>query len=721
VAVGAGQSGGPHIKIIKENNQTSASFFAYDPNFGGGVPVASGDFDGDELQDLIIGTGPGGGSHVKVVNGAVLNGTVIPLLDFDAFPGFQGGVSVAAGDITGDGRDDIIAAAGPGAAPHVKVFDGLTGSEVRGFFAYDQAFRGGVYVASADVNGDGRDDIITGAGPGAAPHVRVFNGVTNAEILSFFAYDTAFTGGVFVAAGDVNNDNRAEIITGAGPGGAPHVKVFDGRSRATLQSFFAFAPAFRGGVRVAATKKRLTGSTQVIVGAGPGGGSHVIVYSPTFATLSSFFAFENFNGGVWVSGFSVPPVVQATSTPTPTPTATRTATGTATPTPTPTPSATRTATGTTTPTPTATATPTGSATGTTTPIPTATATFTPSTPVPPAPSGLSLQLEGVYNNRDGTFTAYITYINSGTTDLSIAISSGAGGSRNEVSPGNPNRGQPTLFKAGTQRGAARITFGGENLTWTVAAPGTASSTISFSGTSTPLSAIVPLAECVHPTDAGGFNAVLGYRNPNSFEIAIPVGPLNLFTPGVQDRAQPTSFFPGLVSGAFSVSTATSLQWRVTGSTATVNSSTKVCECPSVGGAEVKSSLTLNGEQIVKTVNKSADLLATLDKKGSARAKKRAAESLAQLKSQLATLPAIIRSCPSVPAGCSTVDDAGTIGVLKNHFLEMANLTRRVEARTSFLKTGKTSRKSANVKTASAQSAAGLAEAGKLPRFRTSCR
>jgi hypothetical protein len=307
VVTGPGAGHPPVVKITIDTGQgiDTISLLAYPGNFTGGVRVAVGDVNGDGVADIITGPGPGGGPHIKVFDGRNPSGRSGLIRSFLAFPAFfRGGVFVAAGDVNGDGKADIIVAPDSGAPPIVRVFDGNTGNVIRAFFAYSPFFLGGVHVAAGDVNGDGNADIITGVGPGGGPHVKVFNG-TNLNLLqSFFAYDPTFLGGVFVGAGDVNGDGRADIITGAGPGGGPHVKVFDGLTSQTLFSFFAFDASFTGGVRVAAGDVNGDGFADIITGAGPGGGPHVKVFdSQSLALLHSFFAYEpNFTGGVFVAG-----------------------------------------------------------------------------------------------------------------------------------------------------------------------------------------------------------------------------------------------------------------------------------------------------------------------------------------------------------------------------------------------------------------------------------
>jgi hypothetical protein len=80
----------------------------------------------------------------------------------------------------------------------VRVFDGVTRQEIRGFFAYHPSFSGGVRVATTDFNNDGLVDIITGAGPGGGPHVRILRGDNLQELAGIFAYHPAFGGGVYV-------------------------------------------------------------------------------------------------------------------------------------------------------------------------------------------------------------------------------------------------------------------------------------------------------------------------------------------------------------------------------------------------------------------------------------------------------------------------------------------------------------------------------------------
>jgi FG-GAP-like repeat/FG-GAP repeat len=312
-ATGPGAGHSPLVKVTLDTGgeNSTVSFFAYPRNFTGGVRVAVGDVNGDGVADIITAPGAGAGPHVKVFDGRMLGQRGALLMSFNAFPGFfRGGVFVAAGDVNGDGKADIITALDSGAPSLVRVFDGNNGNLLRSFFAYSPTFLGGVRVAAGDVNGDGRVDIITGAGAGGGPNVKVFDGVSLTLLQSFFAYDPGFSGGVFVAAGDVNGDLKADIVTGAGAGGGPHVKAFDGTNNQTLKSFFAYDASFTGGVRVAAADVNGDGLAEIITGAGPGAGPQVKVFNSTdLSVLHSFFAFEaNYAGGVFVAGNAMVPL-----------------------------------------------------------------------------------------------------------------------------------------------------------------------------------------------------------------------------------------------------------------------------------------------------------------------------------------------------------------------------------------------------------------------------
>jgi PKD repeat protein len=358
---GAGQQPLVHIYDAVSGNLLF-TFDAFAPAFLGGVRVAVGDVNGDGVPDIIVAAGPGGGPHVKVIDGTKLsqvdaNGEIEDsalLGQFYAYsPFFNGGVYVAFG--ISEGTPEIVTGAGPGGSPHVKVIDATKLSQLQSdsviadsalvaqFYAYSPFFNGGVRVAAADLNGDQVLDIVTGAGPGGGPHVKAIDGDrldeldNNAEISEsaligqFYAYTTTTTpsGGVFVAATDIGGN--PVIITGDGSqaDGAvdgPLVKVIDATKLNVLDSnseptgaallgkFFAYDPAFQGGVTVGAAEINGDTAAEIITGAGPGGGPHVKVIDgnqldnlqPNMeiadaAVLDSFYAFQaTFTGGVFI-------------------------------------------------------------------------------------------------------------------------------------------------------------------------------------------------------------------------------------------------------------------------------------------------------------------------------------------------------------------------------------------------------------------------------------
>jgi hypothetical protein len=294
------QNGASVVSLIDPDTGAIIGSAVPFPGFSGELRVVSGDFNNDGKVDIIAAAGPGGGPAIAVLDSQT--GEV--LQSFFAFDqAFTGGVFIAVRDFNGDGILDIIAGAGAGGGPEVRIFNGDGLTIIRSFFAYAQDFTGGVTVASIDFNNDGILDLVTGAGPGGAPHVKVFDGATSSIISQWYAYPVSFTGGVYVAVGDIGNDGNIEVVTGAGTGGTPVVAVWDPYTGALLSQFMAYAEDFTGGVRVGVSDGNFDGILDLVTGAGPGGGPEVKGFSfPTLDLLFSFFSGDPANTqGVFVS------------------------------------------------------------------------------------------------------------------------------------------------------------------------------------------------------------------------------------------------------------------------------------------------------------------------------------------------------------------------------------------------------------------------------------
>ncbi len=286
-----------------------------------GVNVAVGDLTGDGFDEFLTGPGPGAvfGPQVRGFN---YEGDQLPGLSYFAYGTLKYGVNVAAGDLDNDGVAEILTGAGPGAVfgPHVRAWK-YNGSEVSSmpgisYFAYGTP-KYGVNVVCGDIDGDGFDEIITGAGPGAVygPHVRGWNydndTLTSIPSVSFLAYNTNKFG-VNVACGDIDGDGMDELITGAGPGAVfgPHLRGWniDGGTVTAISGINTMAFDYtEWGINVGCGDVDRDGMDEIFVGAGPGEAHDAWVRGFNYdgGTLEMVYDFTAYGAPVITHGVNV--------------------------------------------------------------------------------------------------------------------------------------------------------------------------------------------------------------------------------------------------------------------------------------------------------------------------------------------------------------------------------------------------------------------------------
>ena len=374
------------------------------------------------------------------------------------------------------------------------------------------------------------------------------------------------------------------------------------------------------------------------------------------------------------------------------------------------------------------------------------------------PTQITTAVECVFNNQDGTKTAYFSYTNTTQSEITVVANSNGSTVNNFISAdGIPaiSDSKLTLFKQGTVKGAANATYRGDAIAWILRPPGAALLITTTKADSPTCQPVEPKFNCQGFKPGGILRIKVGYSNPNPFEVSLPVGVLNRFSPGPADLGQPNKLFAGLNQGAFEVNLSPDvasipdpLTWNLNGSSVALTTQVPVCtgECIDAPIGSIRGELNQIAIKLGALTKKAAAVLAAAATKDvnnitkkdtrSAKSKIQSAENdfddaersaikadkfIEIVQTLLLEFPEVSKSCPEALRFCKTVDRQPTIAALEKLYADTRNQVQRIMARANFRKNGETSRNDPLVIKAKQLEALGLAELAKIPRFAEDCK
>ena len=344
----------------------------------------------------------------------------------------------------------------------------------------------------------------------------------------------------------------------------------------------------------------------------------------------------------------------------------------------------------------------------------------------------------VSENVDGSRTAYLSYENTSSSEVTIETGS-AMDAVNVIAAGTQQFPSPTRFAAGRHPGEVSVTFWGEELLWRLKAAGRALSEARVDASTVACKPIKPFGACAS-TASGKRLALVGYQNPNPFTVTIPIGPLNKLSPGEVDRGQPERFAPGENLGVATVAAVDNPIWFLNGAETPLNQSLLECpnECIDSSTFRILSELDSIALELTNLTKRACLQLIEAKplKKGDAKAMsamrdsirldvlRSTARSERYLKlAREVTLdwPLVTKSCPTTPTFCRMVDRRDAISTLKSLYAASRGLTARVVIRSQFVEHGTRLRSKPLIRKARRLEIIGNEKLRKLPLLVMDCK
>lgn len=214
--------------------------------------------------------------------------------------GVDGSRDFAIADINGDLNPELVVCYGPGISSLVDVYN-LSGELLKQYQPYAKNFRGGCYISIADLNGDGRPEVITGAGASGGPQVAVLSGD---KFQTFWAFSSKLRNGVRVLVADLGSDGKAEVIAFSNYNQAPEIAVF-GNTFHKINSF-KLDGLNNNGLNVVVGDFNGDGEKELAAAGGYGQAAQIRFYSKDFVLLKDLdYHKKDFRGGLNLAAIDV--------------------------------------------------------------------------------------------------------------------------------------------------------------------------------------------------------------------------------------------------------------------------------------------------------------------------------------------------------------------------------------------------------------------------------
>ncbi len=253
-----GKTGAQSIRVFRPTGERVGSdIYPFEKAFDGGITVAVGDVDGDGANEIGACKASRGKALCKVMR---FGGKQEVLASWNAFGDFGNGATISFGDIDGDGRAEAIVGAGPTGSTRIRIYDigstPITGTNKGAslkpiqYNAFSPQSRSGISVTAGDIDRDGKVEIV-GAQLDTREEgwVKVYRyNKEKTAVSTFRAYAKDSNTGAWVRAKDIDGDDKADIITGGGDNGGPQIRGFTLKGYLKTIHFFAYDKKFRGGV-----------------------------------------------------------------------------------------------------------------------------------------------------------------------------------------------------------------------------------------------------------------------------------------------------------------------------------------------------------------------------------------------------------------------------------------------------------------------------------------